>query len=125
MKQLFKIVDINSLIRVQLAVSVIVLFCFMHRPAVVHSEDSKTVHISKSIEALQVDFSNRVIVPSAPKELDVHFYKLPEVVFTPLLTCLWTIGSRYVNSYTRNIFYVLTCINAPPVGISNQSFSIS
>jgi hypothetical protein len=119
MKHCFKIwtkarLGLASLVRIQLALSVLLLFANAGVPHTVATTPQKAVRIEKAIEALHVDFSSKVQVPAAPERFTQVFYLLPSHFgFSALLSSISSQFTRFLGVVATNTFYVFTRINAP------------
>ena len=119
MKHCFKIwtkarVGLVSLVRIQLAFSVLLLFANAGVSHTVVTAPQKAVKIEKAIEALHVDFSSKVQVPAAPERFTQVFYLLPNFFdFSVRVSPLSSQFTRFPGIVATNTFYVFTRINAP------------
>lgn len=103
-----------SLVRIQLALSVLLLFAHAGLPHTVVTAPQKAVKIEKAVEALHVDFSSKVPVPAAPERFTQVFYLLPSHFgFSALQSPLSSQFTRFPGIVATNTFYVFTRINAP------------
>jgi hypothetical protein len=103
-----------SLVRIQLALSVLLLFSNAGVPHTVITAPQKAVRIEKAVDALHVDFSSKVQVPSAPERFTQIYCLLPSYFDFPLLLSpLSSQFTRFPGIVATNTFYVFTRINAP------------
>jgi hypothetical protein len=119
MKYCFKIwtkarLGLASLVRLQLALSVLLLFANAGVPHTVTTAPQKAVRIEKTVDALHVDFSSKVQVPAAPERFTQAFYLLPNYFdFFTLLSPLSSQFTQFPGIVATNTFYVFIRINAP------------
>ena len=104
----------SSVVRVHLAIAVLLLFGNAGVPWTIVTAKDKTIRIAKTVEALHVDFSSKVIVPVAPHKAALGFYLLPHRPASVFVyTLLYTVFTQFLGTVATNTFYVFTCINAP------------
>jgi hypothetical protein len=103
-----------SLVRVHLALSVLVLFTHAGVSNTAATAADKTVKVEKTVEALHVDFSSKVQVPSAPEKFTLGFYLLPDCFrFIAFLSPRYSSFLQFPGAVATNPFYVFIRINAP------------
>jgi len=103
-----------SLVRIQLALSVLLLFTNAGVAHTVVMAPKKAVKIEKTVEALHVDFSSKIQVPAAPERFTQVFFLLPNRFdFLVLVTLLSSQFTQFPGIVATNTFYVFTRINAP------------
>ena len=104
-----------SLIRVHLALAVALLLGHAGVSRTVTVGSDKAVRVQKSVEALHVDFCNKVNVPAAPEKFTFGSFLLPDSLvigihsfrFLPVRT------ARFSGSVVWNALYASIRINAP------------
>ena len=103
-----------SLIRIHLALAVVLLLGHAGVSRQVTADSDQVVRLQESVEALHVDFCNKVNVPAAP-ENTLSSFLLPDslVVGIHSFRLLPVRTARFSDSIARNAFYASICINAP------------
>ena len=107
----------TSFVRLQLALSVLLLFSHASLPrpvAPVRAKPGAAASFEKRVEATHVDFTTKVPVPTAPDGTSVSFAFAPSfcrafaVVVSPPTT-----ADAFVGTLAVNPFYVFVSIHAP------------